>query len=49
MDNFVYKKHILFDNINRIFSVNNSQGITLIRKIYESLNFLLSSDPNYMH
>ncbi len=41
-----YKPYILFDNINQIFK---SQGLVLIRKIYENLNDLLSSDPNYMH
>lgn len=49
IDNKLYKNYILFDNINMIFSVNSKKGITLIRKIYESLNSLLSSDPNYMH
>lgn len=41
-----YKSYILFDNINQIF---RSQGLVLIRGIYENLNDLLSSDPNYMH
>lgn len=41
-----YKPYILFDNINQIF---RPQGLVLIRQIYESLNDLLSSDPNYMH
>ena len=41
-----YKEYILFDNINQIFS---SQGNTLIREIYEALNDLLSTDPNYLH
>ena len=41
-----YKPYILFDNINHIF---RSQGLVLIRKIYEDLNDCLSSDPNYMH
>lgn len=41
-----YKEYILFDNINQIFS---SQGKTLIREIYEALNDLLSTDPNYLH
>lgn len=41
-----YKPYILFDNINEIFKV---QGLALIRGIYENLNDLLSSDPNYMH
>ena len=41
-----YKPYILFDNINQIFK---SQGLILIRGIYENLNDLLSSDPNYMH
>ena len=41
-----YKPYILFDNINQIFK---SQGLVLIRGIYENLNDLLSSDPNYMH
>lgn len=41
-----YKEYILFDNINRIFA---SQGNMLIRDIYERLNDLLSTDPNYLH
>lgn len=41
-----YKDFILFDNINQIFS---SQGMVLIRSIYEALNDLLSTDPNYLH
>lgn len=41
-----YKEYILFDNINQIFV---SQGNALIRGIYESLNDLLSTDPNYLH
>ena len=41
-----YKPYILFDNINQIFK---SQGLILIRGIYENLNDLLSTDPNYMH
>lgn len=41
-----YKDFILFDNINQIFS---SQGTDLIRGIYETLNRLLSTDPNYLH
>ena len=41
-----YKEYILFDNINQIFA---SQGNTLIREIYEALNDLLSTDPNYLH
>lgn len=44
--NAAYKEYILFDNINQIFT---SQGTTLIRGIYESLNDLLSTDPNYLH
>lgn len=44
-----YKPYILFDNINRIFKSHSSQGLVLARKIYESLNDFLSSDPNYMH
>ena len=48
----LYKQYILFDNINRLFSGNGAsgkEGILLIGKIYEGLNRLLSSDPNYMH
>lgn len=41
-----YKPYILFDNINQIF---RTEGLVLIRGIYENLNDLLSSDPNYMH
>lgn len=41
-----YKSYILFDNINQIFG---SQGFVLIRGIYDNLNDLLSTDPNYMH
>lgn len=41
-----YKPYILFDNVNQIF---RSQGLTLIRRIYENLRDLLSTDPNYMH
>lgn len=44
--NAPYKEYILFDNINQIFA---SCGIKLIRGIYESLNDLLSTDPNYLH
>lgn len=44
--NAPYKEFILFDNINQIFS---SQGTALIRGIYETLNELLSTDPNYLH
>lgn len=44
--NASYKDYILFDNINQIFT---SQGTALIRGIYESLNDLLSTDPNYLH
>ena len=47
-----YKNYIFFDNINRLFSSNRAsgkKGLTLIRIIYESLNDLLSVDPNYMH
>ena len=41
-----YKEYILFDNINQIFASRNTE---LIREIYESLNNLLASDPNYLH
>ena len=41
-----YKEYILFDNINQIFTF---QGNILIRGIYENLNDLLSTDPNYLH
>lgn len=44
--NAPYKEYILFDNINQIFA---SQRNVLIRGIYESLNDLLSTDPNYLH
>lgn len=47
-----YKDFILFDNINLLFySERNAHkhGLELIRKIYESLNELLSLDPHYMH
>lgn len=44
--NAAYKDYILFDNINQIFT---SQGTALIRGIYETLNDLLSTDPNYLH
>ena len=44
--NSPYKEYILFDNIIQIFT---SQGTLLIREIYESLNDLLSTDPNYLH
>ena len=44
--NAPYKEYILFDNINQIFA---SQGNVLIRGIYETLNDLLSTDPNYLH
>lgn len=50
--NISYSNYILFDNINKIFCKNNMDGyhgLTLIRSIYESLNELLSVDPNYMH
>lgn len=41
-----YKDYILFDNIFQIFS---SQDSKLIREIFESLNQMLSTDPNYLH
>lgn len=41
-----YKDYILFDNIFQIFS---SQDTKLIREIFESLNQMLSTDPNYLH
>lgn len=44
--NAPYKEYILFDNIIQIFT---SQGTALIRGIYEALNDLLSTDPNYLH
>lgn len=44
--NAPYKEYILFDNINQIFAF---QGNVLIRGIYETLNDLLSTDPNYLH
>ena len=48
-NNNVYKSYILFDNINRIFSYKEYGSLQLIRKIYEKLNTLLSTDPSYMH
>ncbi len=44
--NAEYKSYILFDEINQIFKV---EGYSLITEIYESLNELLSNDPNYIH
>lgn len=44
-----YKEYIMFDNINRIFFPNEYSGSLLIQKIYDGLNDLLASDPNYMH
>lgn len=47
-----YREYILFDNINRIFCstrFSGSNGLALIREIYEGLNELLSADPHYMH
>lgn len=41
-----YKDYILFDNIFQIF---RSQGIKIIRDIYQSLNDILATDPNYLH
>lgn len=41
-----YKDYILFDNIFQIF---RSQGTKIIRDIYESLNDMLATDPNYLH
>lgn len=41
-----YKEYILFDNINKIFK---TKGLYLIRRIYESLNDLLATDPHYLH
>ena len=41
-----YKEYILFDNIFQIFK---SQGTKIIRDIYESLNDMLATDPNYLH
>lgn len=41
-----YKEYILFDNIFQIF---RSQGTKIIREIYESLNDMLATDPNYLH
>lgn len=48
----LYRKYILFDNINKIFSPDRytgEKGLALIREIYEGSNELLSADPNYMH
>ena len=47
-----YRDYIKFDIINRVFVTESSygrDGLALIRIIYESLNELLSMDPNYMH
>ncbi|MEA4939398.1 MAG: SIR2 family protein [Christensenella sp.] len=44
-----YKDYILFDNINDIFYRHGRGGLILIRELYEDLNDLLSSDPQYMH
>lgn len=41
-----YKDYILFDNIFQIFT---SQGTKFIREIYETLNDMLATDPNYLH
>lgn len=41
-----YKDYILFDNIFQIF---RSQGTKIIREIYQSLNDILATDPNYLH
>ena len=41
-----YKDYILFDNIFQIF---RSQGTKIIRDIYQSLNDILATDPNYLH
>lgn len=41
-----YKDYILFDNIFQIFK---NQGTKIIRQIFENLNDLLSSDPNFLH
>lgn len=41
-----YKDYILFDNIFQIF---RSQGTKIIRYIYQSLNDILATDPNYLH
>ncbi len=48
-DNSSYKDYVLFDNINKIFSKKQNGANRLIRKIYESLNPLLSADPNFKH
>ena len=41
-----YKDYILFDNIFQIF---RSKGTKIIRDIYQSLNDILATDPNYLH
>lgn len=41
-----YKDYILFDNIFQIF---RSQGTKIIRDIYQSLNDILATDPNYLY
>lgn len=41
-----YKDYILFYNIFQIF---RSQGTKIIRDIYQSLNDILATDPNYLH
>ena len=48
-NNLPYKQYILFDNINQIFAWGRRGNLSLIRKIYDKLNTLLSTDPQYMH
>lgn len=48
-DNSIYKEYVLFDNINKIFSTGKNNEMILIRKVYETLNPLLSVDPNFKH
>jgi hypothetical protein len=48
-NNRSYKGYILFDNINDVFRNYGKSQLSLIRLIYEKLNELLSTDPNYMH
>ena len=48
-NNLPYKQYILFDNINRIFAWRRNGNLSLIREIYDKLNTLLSTDPQYMH
>ena len=50
-NNKMYCEYIKFDNINKIFNWNNSNGdnLNLIREIYVDLKKKLSAEPNFMH